>query len=208
MSAHRPSHARTALIHGAVAIRIAMIIVAVAASASCLGPGTTRSVRYYALNPVAADRPANGEHRRIGIMPVRLPGYLDRPALIERRGVEVLPRPFSAWAAPLDQQFSRVLVENLQRTWPASEIAIFPWRRSFAPDQRLDIDVARFEIENGEALLHARWRVLGTNGNGAGPGGESRIRVPVAAEDDQARVTALSAALGRFSAEVASALDR
>jgi uncharacterized lipoprotein YmbA len=144
----------------------------------------------------------------MGIMPVRMPGYLDRPALIERRGAEVLPRPFSAWAAPLDQEFSRVLAENLQRTRPGDEIAAFPWRRSFTPDRRLAIDVTRFEVENGDALLHARWRVLGANGDGVVAGAESRIRVPIAGDDDQARVAALSAALGRLSAEVASALDR
>lgn len=196
------------VLRSAFTVRIAIVIAVAAAAASCLGPGTTQSLRYYVLSPVAADQAAAGAGKRMGIMPVRLPGYLDRPALIERRGAEVLARPFSAWAAPLEQEFSRVLAENLQRTRPAYEIATFPWRRSFAPDQRLDIDVARFEVENGAALLHARWRVLGANGDGAAPPAESRIRVPIAGDDDQARVAALSAALGRFSAEVAGALDR
>ena len=87
-------------------------------------------------------------------------------------------------------------------------MVVFPWRRGFAPEQRLDVDVARFEIENGTALLHARWRVLGANGEGSGPDAESRIQVPVAGNDDQARVAALSMALGRLSDEVALALKR
>ena len=176
--------------------------------ASCLGPGTTQSLRYYVLTPVTADQPADASRKRMGIMPVRLPGYLDRPALIERRGVEILPHQFSAWAAPLDQEFSRVLAENLQRTHPGYEVAVFPWRRSFTPEERLDVEVSRFEVENGAAVLHARWRMLGANGDGAAAAIESRIQVPVAQNDDQARVAALSTALGRLSTEVASALAR
>ena len=186
--------------------RVAAVIAGAVLCASCLGPGTTQSLRYYVLSPVAADQPVDATRKRMGIMPVRLPGYLDRPALVERRGAEIFPSSFSAWAAPLEQEFSRVLAENLQRSHPGYEVAVFPWRRSFTPEQRLDIDVSRFEVENGAAVLHARWRVLGPNGDGAAQGAESRIRVPVAQEDDQARVTALSAALGKLSAEVGGVL--
>jgi len=188
--------------------RLWIVLIVAAALGGCLGPGTTQSVRYYALTPVTAGQAGDSTHRRMGIMPVRLPGYLDRPALIERRGVEILPQPFSAWAAPLDREFPRVLAQNLQRAYPGSEVVVFPWRRGFAPERRLAVDVARFEIENGAALLHARWRVLGANGEGSASDAESRIQVPVAGDDDQARVAALSMALGRLSEEVALALKR
>ena len=185
--------------------RVLILIGVASGCASCLGPGTKETVRYYVLSPVNVARPAPAGTERMGSMPVRLPGYLDRPARVERRGQEIVPHPFSAWAAPLDQEFARVLAENMQRAQPASEVAVFPWRRGFAPDRRLDVDVTRFEVENGTALLHARWRLVGKNGDETTEPVESRISVPVVGEDDGARVAALSAALGRLSSEVAGA---
>jgi uncharacterized lipoprotein YmbA len=195
--------------HHAAPSRLRSVLAAAVAlaSAGCLGPGTTQPLRYYVLSPVAIDRPVDAERQRMGVMPVRLPGYLDRPALVERRGAEIFPSTAGSWAAPLDEEFARVLAENLQRAHPGYEVAVFPWRRSFAPQRRLDVDVSRFEVENGSAVLHARWRVLGPNGDGAGPAVESRISVPVARDDDQGRVVALSRALGELSAEMGSALS-
>jgi uncharacterized lipoprotein YmbA len=182
-------------------------IIAAALNGGCLGPGTTRPLKYYVLSPVALEQSQPSVPKRIGILPVRFPGYLDRPALIVRSGAEVLPLPFSAWAAPLEREFARIFAENLLRLHPASDVSIFPWRRSFEPDNRLAIDVARFEVEDRTAILHARWRILGPNGAGPAATKDTRISVPVAGEDDQARVAALSAALGRLSAEVARVLD-
>lgn len=187
---------------------IGVAMLAVLAGAGCLGPGTTAQLRYYALDPIDVPRqPAAASGKRVGVMPVHLPGYLDRPDLVERRGMEVVPHRSSAWAAPLDAEFARVLAENLQRSKPGYDVAVFPWRRGFTPDHRLAVDVVRFEIEAGAAVLHARWRLLGANGDGAAEGAESRIRVPVTGAGDDAWVAALSTALGRLSAAIAAAVE-
>jgi uncharacterized lipoprotein YmbA len=187
---------------------LAVLLLATAAIGGCLGPGTTQSTRYYVLSPQAPEASVAGTPERIGIMPVRMPDYLERPELILREGPEIVPRPFSAWATPLDEALPQVLAQNLTRIEPRYEVAVFPWARSFVPLHRVRVQIERFEVEGGEAVLHARWRISGENGSTPGEFTQTRVNVPVAADDDRARVNALSSALAQLSVEVARALQR
>ena len=199
MHALRPETGRRAL---------ALLLATAALVGGCLGPGTTQSTRYYVLSAQAPEASVAGGAKRIGIMPVRMPDYLERPELILREGPEIVPRPFSAWATPLDEALPQVLAQNLTRIAPGYEVAVFPWARSFTPLHRVRVQIERFEVEGGEAVLHARWRISGENGSRPSEFTQTRVKVPVAADDDGARVNALSAALAQLSAEVARALQR
>jgi len=139
-------------------------------------------------------------------MPVRLPGYLDRPALVVRRDAEIIPLALSAWAAPLDEEFSRVLTQNLVRTLPDFEILRFPWPRSAPPEYRLLVEVEQFERDGGEVALRARWLVIAASKRMVVAVGDSYIRAPIVGPREQEHVAALSAALGRFGTDLARAL--
>lgn len=198
--------------------RLLAMLLAAGLSTACLGPGTTQPVRYYLLDvapseartesqqaPVPAPAPV-----RVGIMPVVLPGYLDRPELVVRRGSEILPVAHTRWAAPLDDELARALGQQLGRALPGTDTAPFPWPRRFAPTHRLAVELDRFDIEDGEAVLHARWSLMLEGSRDTPVRRELRVRVAVtaAADDAAARVAALSAALTRLSDAVAQALGQ
>ena len=61
--------------------------------------------------------------------PVTLPGYLDRPQIVTRKGRdEIEPAEFDLWPEPLKSSVSRTLGENLATLLRTDRVAIFPSR--------------------------------------------------------------------------------
>jgi uncharacterized protein len=91
------------------------------------GDATDRSVRTGRAGVATADaRPVS-----IKIGPIRWPGYLDRQEII----IRVEPNRFKIleddrWAEPLDENFLRVLMQNLSVSPRTDQIFIYPWPRN------------------------------------------------------------------------------
>jgi uncharacterized lipoprotein YmbA len=85
----------------------------------------------------------------IGIGPITLPSYLERPELVRRSSDhEVAPSRVERWAEPLDRATSRVLAADLAQL-TGRPVAQYPWRTSLVPVCAVAIDVARFEAVDG-----------------------------------------------------------
>lgn len=99
----------------------------------------------------------------IGIGPIKLPEYLDRPNIVTRAGGnELTISEFDRWAGSLKEDFTRVLAENISMLIGTDKIVIYPWRRSTLIDYQVEIDVIRFEGKLGEdAILKVRWAIFG-----------------------------------------------
>lgn len=108
----------------------------------------------------------------VGLGPVTLPAYLDRPEIVLRRSpTEVDVRRWDRWAEPLEDALTRTLAGSLRSTAGVREVAPFPWRGRVPVDRRVEVDVVRFECEEGgDAVLEARWRVRGADGASMGRG--------------------------------------
>ena len=105
--------------------------------------------RYFALTSLprtgqraqdAADTNALG----LGIGPIKFPGYLDRPQLVTR----VSQNRFAVaendrWAEPLEENFSRVLSQNLSILLQTDRIVAYPWVRSQQPTYQVQVEVLR-----------------------------------------------------------------
>src|SRR5215510_6709686 len=86
--------------------------------ASCLGLGACASMpsRFYILNTLPAQVPAAAAERGpvIGVGPITMPKYLDRPEIVTRASQNQLTfGQFDRWAEPLQDNVFRVLAENL-----------------------------------------------------------------------------------------------
>lgn len=179
--------------------------------AGCLG-GKTEPTRFYALSPLSrtetAKPPGTAEHDgTIGIGPVQLPEYLNRPEIVTRTSQNQLHlADFHQWAEPLRESFSRVLAENLSMLLSTDRVAVFPW--GLTPiDYQVTVEVARFERQpGGENLLVARWSILRDNGKEILLTRNSSFSEPAAAGDYEATVSAQSRVLAEFSREIAAAI--
>ncbi len=98
----------------------------------------------------------------LGIGPVSLAGYLDRPQIVTRPATDKIDLgEFDQWGEPLRDGISRVLAEDLSRQLPSARIAVFPWRGLDAVRYQVLVDVTRFDgPAGGDTALEARWRIL------------------------------------------------
>ncbi len=144
----------------------------------------------------------------VSVGPITLPEYLNRPQLVTRDGSNrVTIADFDNWIEPLDGLFARTLAENLSLLLGTDEVLTVPQRRPFRPDYQVGVDVTRFDADSsGNAVLDARWWLLGSRGDNLLHGARSTLVEPTAGADRAAAVQALSAALGRLSREIADAI--
>jgi uncharacterized lipoprotein YmbA len=193
--------------------RTSLAILAVLAAgltlASC---ADNQPTRFYTLSPLtdASDGkpPKALADLTIGVGPVTLPPYLDRPQLVTRvGGNRMVLADFDSWVEPLQGMFARVLGENLALLLGTDDVLMLPQRRDVTLDRQVEVDVTRFDVDDaGNAVLDARWWVYGRNGDKLLRSGRSTITEPTHAGDYTAAAAALSRALGAMSQELAQAI--
>jgi uncharacterized lipoprotein YmbA len=147
----------------------------------------------------------------VGVGPVTLPEYLDRPQIVTREsGNRVMLADFSVWVEPVNGMFMRVLVENLSLLLATDNVIALPQRRPMRLDYQVEVDVTRFDADlSGRALLDARWRVFGRDGERLVEEGRSTIVEPTAEPGGyEAIVAAMSRALGEMSTAIAGAIEK
>jgi uncharacterized lipoprotein YmbA len=171
----------------------------------------TPPVRYYLLaGPTAAATDPSAETRRIGLGPVRLPQYLDRPQIVRWASPTRLQLSQQhRWAEPLQDSFTRALAAHLDDALPAARVLPWPARGTPRPDARLAVDVQRFEATaDGGMVLEARW-TYSRGTSGAKPlEAVSVLREAVSGEpaDYDALVAAASAAVAALARDIAARL--
>ena len=143
----------------------------------------------------------------LGLGPVAIPGYLDRPQLVTRVGPnELRLAEFARWGEPLREGVVRVLRHDLVAASAARTVVLYPW--SLAPVQlAVAVDILRFEPNSrGEAELVARWSVRQVPEGRVLAARDSRIVERAEASGTGAQVAALSRALGALGREIAAAV--
>jgi len=175
--------------------------------------GSSAPARLYVLTP-APDAPANPQGAAgaggpsIGVGPVRLPGLLDRPQIVTRRGADEIDRAeFDRWAEPLGNNVPRVLAENLAAHLKTDRVALFPWNSARSVQYQVLVDVMRFDgAVGGDVVLDARWAILGADGKEVAVN-RSLLTQPTGGAGYQALVTAMSRALAALSREIAGGIQ-
>jgi hypothetical protein len=132
------------------------------------GCGTSKPSQLYLLRPLQASEvgvPTTADKVALSVLigPVNLPAYLDRTQVVTLVGDhELASDEFIRWAEPLQENFSRVLVENLSLLLNTPEVYAFDRRGATPVDFQIIIDVTRFDTDaKGGAYLTAFWRVVG-----------------------------------------------
>ncbi len=182
-----------------------VLIVGLSLVSGCSSPTT----RFYVLAALPAPQPAGaGQEIAVGVGPVELPDYLDRPQIVTRSGQNELNlAEFDRWGEPIKDNATEVLAENLAVLLPSKKISVYPWKRSTSVDYQVVVKVIRFDrAEGGETVLRTRWNIL--NGEGTELySRESRYVENPSGKDYAATVAAMDRALAQFSREVANVVN-
>jgi uncharacterized lipoprotein YmbA len=180
--------------------------------AGCAAPSQT--TRFYRLDqpapgaamPVTA--PGKAAPPLVGIGAVNLPGYLDRPQLVERGADHRLTlHEFDQWAGGLRENIQQVMRDELQRSLTGARVIAYPWRGGVHPNYELELNVSRFERQGAQVRLEARWSLFGA------PGGKllllerSSIETPLEGSGVETMVAASAEAVRRLAREIAVYLD-
>jgi uncharacterized lipoprotein YmbA len=182
--------------------------------ASLLGLGACASTpsRFYMLNTLTASEtvPATSAERGpvIGVGPITFPKYLDRPQIVTRASPnQVALGEFDRWAEPLQENFSRVLAENLALLIPTDHTLLNPWPRSASLDYQVRVEVLHFGgWLGGESSLIARWSILdGTERELLSK--KVNLQVPTGGRDYEAIVVAMNQLLEALSRDIAAAIQ-
>jgi uncharacterized lipoprotein YmbA len=184
----------------------ALAFVTVLFGAGCLGGGNAPT-RLYVLAPVETPAlPASGA-LSVGVGPVSVPGYLDRPQIVTRPAADKIDLgEFDQWGEPLRDGISRVLAGDLARQMPSSRISVFPWRSLESVRYQVVVDVTRLDgPAGGDLALEARWRILDAAGKEIALK-TTRLTEPTGGAGYSATVSAMSRTLAALSREIAQTL--
>ena len=169
--------------------------------------------RFYVLTAVSTSEPQQpllGDLREvaIGVGPVELPSYLDRPQMATRAGpYELHFAEFHQWAEPLANNVTRVLSENLSHLLATDRIAIYPWPRSTSVAYQVIVRMSHFEGTLGEqSRLRAQWHIIDVEAQQERMRRTSQFQPAVEAADYPSLAAALSQGLGALSQDIAAAL--
>lgn len=178
------------------------------------GCGTSTAYRYYTLAPVASGTDGNGmvadtDSVVLGVGPLTIPDYLDRPQIVIRTTGNALKfSEHARWAGSLAADASRVLEERLDAMLSDKGVAVVSWQRGVPNDYRVAVQVTRFDITEGKGVvLKAQWLIYARNGKQVLLLRESDIRVPLKDSGTDAAVESMGRALSLMSREIVQGFD-
>lgn len=180
-----------------------------------LAPTPERS-KFLVLTPITAPGPivpvrsAAGKPLALGLGPITLPPYLDRPDVVMRTSRNTLEiSPIDRWAEPLKENFRDVLAANLATLLGTERIVTFPWFANAKLGYAVRVDVEQFEVDaNDGARLVAHWTINNPRTGATVDSRETDVSEPMSSHDAQAVAAGLSTALGDLSRQIAEALRR
>jgi uncharacterized protein len=178
-----------------------------------VGCASSPPSRFYLLSPLqngSEVQPAAGVPCiSIGIGPVKLPEYTNRPQIITRTSQNELSRAqFDLWAEPLSNTFSRVIAENLTRLLCTESVHLFPWIPSIKPDYIVRAEVMEFTGDlDTKAYLQVQWSIWGTAEKKEIVRRRSTYNEAVQDPTYHSLVQAYSNMVGQLSRDIAEAIE-
>ena len=173
--------------------------------------GSSPPVDYYRLQPMSGSATADpGDAKVLGIGPLQVPGYLDRPQLVTQKpGSEVQVDEFNRWAEPLDVALPRIVTANVDYLLDSVVAVAFPYSSRVRTDYRLFGRVIRFDADqSGEAVLEVQWGVQDADANTVLTPRRTRYTAQASpAKDPGAVVAALNETVDAFSRNIASEIQ-
>jgi uncharacterized protein len=180
---------------------------------SVLSPQEDTS-RYFVLVPVAdstAGTPNGGgtAQTKIGLRPIEVPGYLDRPEVITRlSATEFAVSSTDRWGEPLDASVARVLAQDLSENLTNSEVVPFPWSKKAQLDYTVSVQFSRLEkTADGKAVVQATWMIRSGLDNKLVQKATTTVERS-AGSDQRSASEALSKGIDQVSRDIAAALER
>lgn len=133
----------------------------------CLGrsPQTKFYLLYPSSSLEATEVVTTEEDLSIGIGPVELSEYLDRPQIVTQTSEsELRVDQFNQWAEPLEINIARVLARNLSTSLSTEKLFLFPWSGSTQIDYQVKLNIVDFKgTPDNKVLLRTHYTIFDGN---------------------------------------------
>jgi uncharacterized lipoprotein YmbA len=147
--------------------RCVISLALLAAGCGLLRPTPSTPTRFYVLDATATADGTPAERRlTLGLGPLSLPPYLERPEMVRRVSENQLTfDEFNRWGEPLKANLQRVLATNLDALVGVERLMPYPWYSNAPIDFSVAVAVLRFEPQpDGNVALDARWNINAKDG--------------------------------------------
>jgi uncharacterized lipoprotein YmbA len=141
----------------------------------------------------------------IGVGPVSLAEYLDRPNLVIQQAPNQLA--VSDWAGDLSASIARVTAANLGRALKTGNVRTYPWQHDDEIRYQVTLDIRQLHSEaDGYAVIEAGWRAYSLPDRHLKASRTFIDREPLESDGYNASVAAQSRLLGRLAENIAVGL--
>jgi hypothetical protein len=170
--------------------------------------GKSASSKFYVLSPLPQSTLSAAEGTTIGVFPVALPDYLDRPQIVTRISEnEIKFDEFSRWAEPLKENFYTVLVENLSTLLKSEKIIKTTQNLGVPVTLQVGVEVVQFDgTLGGDVVLNVKWGLFAEEGKKLLLAKRTSLKEPTGAASYEALVAAQSRAVAALGREIALAI--
>jgi uncharacterized lipoprotein YmbA len=203
------------IMHGTSLLKLPVSVILLMLLHGCITTSTTPSSSFYLLTVNTDAYPATPvstgyNDKYIGVGPVTLPDYLDRPQIVTRsENTELYLAELHRWAEPLQESFRRVLAEYLSGATGSEKIIILPSRDRGGLDIQIMVDVIQFDSSSeGDAVLITYWSVDKPDGSKLVDNKKSTIRMRIDRPGDFSMVVhTLSQLIGQLAKDITAELN-
>jgi len=135
----------------------AFILLLLCGAAAC---SRSPAAKYYLVTPREAQAVPAADGPSLGLEPVALPKYTDRPGIVTTAGPQQMRvDDVNLWAEPLSDNVTRVVAENLAAALQTDRVHLQPWPHG-AVDYRVSVQIVELTgALDGDARLQALWAV-------------------------------------------------
>jgi uncharacterized protein len=144
----------------------------------------------------------------VGVGPITLAEYLDRPNLVISESPNQLAiAEDHRWAGGLSQSISQVLAADLGRHLKTGNVQTYPWLSDNEVRYQVTLDVRRFHSESdGHAVIEVGWRAYQLPERTLKTSRTFVAREPLSSDGYAAMVAAQSRLLEGLAAQIAASL--
>jgi len=178
----------------------------------CLSISSSPASRFYTLHTLSKDEAVEKSEFSssivIGIGPVKIPDYLNRPQIVTRDKSQMLKfAEFDRWGEGLSAGILRLINENLSAMLPQASIERFPWNLLLPVKYQVIVDVIQLECRLDEDVyLLVQWSMLDLVDKHMVMTRRSEFRQPIRQKNYEGLADALSSACAGLSREIAAEL--
>ena len=193
-----------------IAVVLRALLLALLHGALLSGCARAPAPQLYLLDlPLAAELAGAQTGPVVGVEPLALPRYLDRPQIVTRDGANRLAASENhMWAEPVALGAARVVNNSLATALGSNRVYRLPARHPIALDWRVEIDIDRFDGSLDAAVtLEARWSLFEGGARTPAVTRLSHIDITLDNPRHAALVAAQTRALERLGTEIAAAID-